>query len=111
LSSVGDNNNNNNRIKFNVGKDSNAVLIFNTSITYDAPVQIIDNSNPNTIKSTNVNLIADITENFTKELDKQTNTTKYSGQGLLLTGSKSFYIDLNAVVYSNGTGTVETKEQ
>jgi hypothetical protein len=110
LSSVADNNNNK-QVKFSVGKDNNAVLIFDTSITYDAPVEIINNSNPNTIKSTNVNLIADITENFTKELDKLTNTTKYSGQGLLLTGLKSFPIDLNAVVYSNGTGTVETKEQ
>lgn len=103
--------NNNSQVQFTVGNNNNAVLIFNTSITYDVPIQIIDNSNPNTIKSTDVNLIADITENFTKELDKQTNTLTYSGQGLLLTGSKSFYIDLNAVVYSNGTGIVETKEQ
>jgi hypothetical protein len=109
LSSVA--NNNNNQVKFSVGNNNNDVLIFNTSITYDVPVEIIDNSNPNTIKSTNVNLIADITENFTKELDKQTGTIKYSGQGLLLTGSKSFHIDLNGVVYSNGTGIVETKER
>ena len=86
-------------------------MISNTSITYSTQVQIIDNSNSNIVKSTTDSLTATITGDFTKELNKQTNTATYSGQGLLITKSKTFNVNLNAIVYSNVTGIVETKQQ
>ena len=47
---------------------------------------------------------------LTKEINKQTNVTRYSAKALLGNQSKTLDVIVNAGVYPNGTGIVETKQ-
>jgi hypothetical protein len=81
---------------------------------YTIPINVIDLSTPNIIRSKPDKIMSSPSiDNYTKELNTQTNVTTYTGQGGLFHSSNftNFPVDYKAIIYPNATGLVITRER
>lgn len=106
--------NTNKKIEYDLKHAS--VTISDTAAYWTLPFKIIDTNTHNIIKTNNAQIGTGINPfNYTKEFNTQTRVATYTGYTRLIDynriGLDTPDVDIKAIVYPNGTGIIETKQQ